>query len=630
MAMQSLHRTRQVLRHALPLLLGVACCVFLAHQLDGFDMSAMWAGVQQVTPWRWGLALAFTGFSFLAVARYDVIALRHFQMSRPSSQAMRAGATAIALGQTLGAGVVVGAFVRWRMMPGLPLSDAARLAGFVAVTFLAALSVVIAAAALVLPTPHIPTLLPPLILIGAALLVLVAFFFPVLGRGGRVISLPTLPALLALLSLCVLDTVFAALALYVLLPETLTLGFATLLPVFLIALGAAIFSGTPGGVGPFELTLLALLPHVPEAELLAGVLAFRAVYYALPALIGGAILLSRLARKSATDQAAAAPALFLPFETLPDTPQARAELGVLRQNGGAILRCETGSCGIVRTGQTLTALFDPLDGHSGSLAAPLRRAARAQNRIVCKYKITARQAVHARSAGWSVLHISDEAVLDPSLHALDGPAYRQLRRKIRQAEKAGISLSEANAPLPLEAMEQVSRAWEDKHGVPRGFTMGRFDGPYVSGQRVYLAHDNGQLIGFVSFHVSQREWCLDLMRVLPEAPDGTMHALVHLAITRAAAAGAARLSLAAAPALPGGATLLERGLRRRFHVLGGGPGLRQFKSCFNPEWQPLFMAAPGFAQLTLAALDLIRSVRLRSAPATPITVAVQPSISPAS
>lgn len=576
--------------------------------------------VTNVSLWQWGLALAATAVSFLAVARYDVIAQRHFQMNRSARQAMTVGATAIGLGQTLGAGAVVGTFVRWRMMPDLSFRDSARLTAFVTVTFMAALAVTIALAALILPTPHVPRYLPHGILVAAIVVVVVAFVFPVLTRQGHRFSLPTLPAIVALLFLCLTDTVFAALALYVLLPPDLALSFATFLPVFLIALGAAIFSGTPGGVGPFELTLLALLPHQPEPAVLGGVLAFRTLYYALPALLAGGVFLRHLLRP----RPAPLPAHDRAYLAIGDTPlsaDGRAELGVIRQNGGALLSCAAGRYGTVRTGQTLVALFDPIQGDAHGMARPLRHAARAQNRIACKYKISARHAVLARAAGWSVLHISDEAVLRPADHHTAGPAYRQLRRKLRHAEKANLQVDASGAHLPLGDMARVSAAWEARHGVPKGFSMGRFDDLYIGGQKVFLAYQDARLVGFVSFHATSHEWCLDLMRVLPDAPDGTMHMLVQHAITQAADIGVPRLSLAAAPAQPDGRSWIERHLRKTHHKHAGGSGLRQFKACFAPRWQPLFMAAPGRVQLCLAGIDLIRAINLRSTPATPIDCA---------
>ncbi|MGR3713629.1 MAG: phosphatidylglycerol lysyltransferase domain-containing protein [Shimia sp.] len=624
MTLNDVKPVRAVARHAFPILMGAACCWLLLDRLESFDIAALWQAVLDVSPAQWVLALLATIASFAAVSRYDVIAHRHFQLQRPQTEAMRAGATAIGVGQTTGAGAIVGAFIRWRIQPDMSLKNAARVTAFVTVTFMAALAVTIALAALTLPTPHVPALLPPLILLGAAAIAVTAFFFPVLSRKGRNVSFPTLSAMLALLALCMLDTGFAAVAFWVLLPADIALPFGTLVPVFLISLGAAIFSGAPGGVGPFELTMIALLPYHPDAALLGAVFAFRAVYYALPAILAGSVLLRRLWRTSPT-KTHTPRSNFVPFEASPQTQQSRAELGVIRQNGGAMLTCASGSYGTVRIGQTLLALFDPVEGSPGDMTTPLRQAARDQNRIACKYKISARQAVHARTAGWSVAHISDEALVAPKSHNTQGATFRQLRRKLRQAKRADVHVQIATGALPLQEMAQVSALWEDRHGVPRGVTMGRFEGGYIHRQKVFLAIQNNAVLGFVSFHTTATEWCLDIMRVLPDAPDGTMHLLVQTAIEAAAAESVDRLSLAAAPALPTGDTWAQRFLRKQVYIQGGGSGLRQFKSCFAPQWHPLFMAAPTNAQLTLAAFDVMRSVNLRSAPATPINSVAPPA-----
>ena len=615
--MQSLRSLRQLPKHVLPLAIAVACGWLVVERLEGLDMAALKAAMTTLQPHQWLIALVATAISFLAVARYDVIAHRHFQTGVRPRDATLGGATAIALGQTLGAGAVVGSFVRWRMQPGLSLIDAARISAFVAVTFLAALAVVIAVSALILPVPHIPGWLPAVILVSACCLAFLAFFFPVLRiLGGREIALPTLPAMGSLMALCLIDTVAAGIAFHALVPHGIELHLLMFLPVFLVALGLAILSGTPGGVGPFELTLLSMLPHLPHPELMAAIIAFRIVYYAIPAVIAAIALLRPLREHEkylATQPSDLADAL--------TTPLARAELGVLRQNGGSLVDCGHGICGIVRTGQTLTALFDPVDSHAGELATPLRRIARAQNRIICKYKITSRQAVHARREGWAVLHIADEALICTKSHDLKGASYRQLRRKLRQAEKAGISIDAPAAhDLPLTEMRRIAHAWEDAHGVARGFSMGRFEEGYVAEQKVLLACTDKGCVGFITLHRSAREWCLDLMRVLPDAPDGTMHALVNRAIELAREDDIPCLSLAAVPARPEGCHPVENTIRRKFDKHANGPGLRQFKQCFAPRWQPLFMAAPGWPQLTFAACDLIRSVRLDQPRTAPVQV----------
>lgn len=596
---------RKLLRPFLSAGLLLACAALLSARLEGLDLAALRRAFGGVTLDQWGLAALATGLSFLAVARYDVIAHRHFATHCPAPRAALAGASAIALGQPLGAGVVVGALVRWRMVPGLSLPLAARLSLFVALSFLAALLVTIALVRLAIPTAPLPAGVAVLILVAALALVGTAFFAPTLWIGRHRLTLPSLPALWALWLFCCLDTGLAAFALHCLLPAQVALSFAAFFPAFLLALGAAILSGTPGGVGPFELALLALLPATPEADLIAAILAFRILYYACPALIAAALLFRR------PDAAPAAP------HTGPrPTPSARAELGVLRQNGGAMVEVGRGTCGLVASGQTLVALFDPCHAHIGQLAAPLQRKARAQNRIACAYKITARHAAHARRAGWAVLHVADEAVIDTARHDLQGPTHRQLRRKLRHAEAAGLVIVQGG-PLPIRAMTAVAAAWDATHGPARGFSMGRFDPTYLRHQIVFLAWQGKTLLGFISLHRAGHEWCLDLMRARPDAPDGTMHALVHAAILAARAADVPCLSLAAVPAKAPFARPIETRLRRLVDRASGGTGLRQFKTCFAPRWQPLYMAAPTRAHLALAACDLARTIRAAPTPGAP-------------
>ncbi len=148
--------------------------------------------------------------------------------------------------------------------------------------------------------------------------------------------------------------------------------------------------------------------------------------------------------------------------------------------------------------------------------------------------------------------------------------------------------------LPLEQMTRVDQAWQHYHGAALGTTMGRFEPVYLSHQQVFLASKDQEIIGFVSFHVSTQEWCLDLIRILPGAPDGTGHALVREAIAVAADQALPRLSLAAVPDQP-----------LAHHI---DKGLRRFKACSGPRWQPLHMAAPNWWQMAVSISELLRLV----------------------
>jgi len=596
----------QVRKHAprqgVMLLLAAGFVALFYERLSGLDFIAIWRGFRAVDVMQWAGALLATGCSFWAVGRYDAVVHRILTTRTCEKQARRAGIAGIAISQTLGMGVFTGALVRWRMLPDVSLWQATRLSAAVTLSFLAGWAVV-TGVAVALFLPMLPPWLAVVPLGTVGVLIMASLFAPPLVLFNRRIQWPTLPAILSIIGLATLDTMAATAALYILLPDVVAVSFAALYPAFLLALGAALVSGTPGGVGPFEVTLLALLPDIGAEPVLGAVLAFRATYYALPALLGLA-LLARGA-KPATRPAATLtkPAVIPRLNSLiANAPFAEANL--LRQGDKMLLSQDENPASLIvaRTGQTLIALRDPLNPqHTVKALQTLRRTAYAQARIPCLYKCSARTAAHARRMGFRVLPIAQEIWLDPRKFIPDTPNHRQLRRKLRKATAAGITIARPDT-LPLPDMVTISDEWVRHNGGERRFSMGVFARDFVQSQRVYLAMQNGELQGFITLNTCRTEWSLDLMRQRGDAPDGTMHALLMQGIQDAATADLPRLSLAALP-YPHHPPLL-----RRLANTDGSNGLRQFKTAFATTRQTLYIAAPNRAALCLAGFDIARAI----------------------
>ena len=138
--------------------------------------------------------------------------------------------------------------------------------------------------------------------------------------------------------------------------------------------------------------------------------------------------------------------------------------------------------------------------------------------------------------------------------------------------------------------------------------MGHFEIGYLSTHFIARAEHHGRLCAFVTFQKSGNEWCLDVMRHTSEMPDGTMHALVHSAITAAKELGIERLSLAATPACPDPSSRFFRWSARRAVSKAGGTGLRQFKSTFAPKWEPRYAAAQTPLSMAIGLADITREV----------------------
>lgn len=559
----------------------------LSERLAEVDLAAVTQALSGVSRQHWVGALLMTAISFWAVGHYDAVLHRHFATGLPDAMTRRAGICAIAVSQTLGLGVITGAVLRWRMLPGQSLWQAARLTMAVAISFLAGWAVVTALVLLALPdAPFKPA---------AFALVLVAAGFGVTAliapRWG--FRWPNGFTLGRLIGLCAVDTLAAATAFHLLCPDSVSLPFFTLLPAFLLALGAGLATGTPGGLGAFEVSLLALLPATDPAPVLAAILAWRLMYYALPALLGAGVAIKGPPRRSLATPAATRL-----------MPQQCPEIGLAAQRWLSLQPVGQGEWLIGRTGHFMVAFASPSDGAS---VPDLTDCARAEGRLPVLYKCNARLAVTARAAGFAPILIARDAWLCPQTYRLAASTRAGLRRKLRRAEAAGVSVTCPDA-LPWPQLDRIAADWASGHGGERGFSMGRYSRDYLSGQRVYVAWQDGRPMAFASFHISAQIWSLDLMRHAAGLPDGTMHSLVQAAIEDAASANIPRLLLAAVPE----AAFSQSAQRhtRLLRALTGedGAGLAQFKSTFAPQWQRLYMAAPNRPSLIFAAASLARAI----------------------
>jgi phosphatidylglycerol lysyltransferase len=577
------------------LVAALALCLLLLGRLGSLDGAAVLAGLGAVGPGQWLGAALLTLVSFLAVAGHDETLHRHLATGIRPAAARRAGFAAIALSQFLGLGVLTGALVRWRMLPAISLGLALRLTLATSVAFLAGWALLAAGLLALLGAGD--GRWAAVLALAAAGAAAASVFAP---RRGW----PGLRVQARVLGLVALDCGAAALAFWVLAPAGVTL--AQVLPALVLAIGAGLVSGAPGGLGAVELTLLALLPQVPDEARLASVLAWRLVYFVLPALVAVGVVLvgprradRRRHPRDGTAEGAEAEAGF-------------AEAGLARQGQFAPLRAGFALWLAARLPNTLVALRQPL-GTASVLPADCRslaNLARAEGRGVALYKVPPRVAAAARLARWQVVPVAREAWLDPAGFDLAGPARAGLRRKLRRAAEAGV-LARAGQADPAD-LAAISAAWVRARGGEMGFSMGRFDPAYLAGQRLYVAWQGEWLVGFASFHCAPGEWALDLLRPDPAAPDGTAHALIAAAVADAGRAGLTRLSLAAVPeaAFPDArgpaATAgrrIARGATRR-----AGAGLYQFKSAFAPRWERLYLAAPRRPDLVLAAIEIRRAI----------------------
>lgn len=218
------------------------------------------------------------------------------------------------------------------------------------------------------------------------------------------------------------------------------------------------------------------------------------------------------------------------------------------------------------------------------------------------YKLDAATTAKLRRKGWAVAKVAKEAIISPQTWTTAGKARVSLRRKLRQAKKAGIQITHPTRDFPIAQMSNIASEWTRRHGVERGFSMGRYDPAYVIQQKVFLIWQRETLIGFVTFQNHGGSWHLDLMRMRSIAPAGAMQCTIVAAIEVAKRHAVETLSLAAVYDCPS-----------HTHGFTGAKdaatGLFQFKNSFGPKWRPLYHAAPNKFMFALSILVVTLAIQ---------------------
>ncbi len=571
-----------VLRRLLPLLILGLLTLFFWDDFATADWASILGLVKSISPHKWAVALCATAASFWCLAQYDVLAHRVINTGTPDRDARYGGGCAVGISQCTGFGPFVAAAVRFRILSDTSPIQIVAITAWVSTYFLLSWFIVATCIALPIHAGFGWMALPisAIVLVGIGAILIAS---PDIVVKGREFKLPSLTIGFQMLALAFADLACASLALWVLLPDSSAISFIAVFATYILALGAGLISSTPGGAGPFEMILLTALPWAENDTAVAGILAFRIVYYVLPGLISTCFCF--FFKPSKVQKPMQALNRFTKFDIV------HPEHAIVLQSDALLFQTESGSAPLLQTRNCMTVFRSMVRGEIADILPQFKKAARSNNRIPNLYKIHAKDAVRARQAGWTVLQMAREAYVNSTEFSVLGSKKRQLRRMLRKAEQAGITTKLLQDP-DWDVMETIHKDWCDSCGSEQGLTMGRFDRHYLSDKILFGAWKNGQLMAFASCVDTKDALSLDIIRRRHDCPPGTMHALIVEMIHAAKEEEIPEVCLAAVPSLH----------LRRFSK--NAADLERFKQCFAPKWRPLYFAAPNYWQLALATLDL--------------------------
>jgi uncharacterized membrane protein YbhN (UPF0104 family) len=289
---------RSTISAAISLLVLATAAFVLYELLRDADFDKVAAALKAQPIQKIATAGAFVVAGYITLTFYDLFALHTIGRHKvPYAVAALASFTSSTIGHGLGAAVLTGGLIRFRIYSGwgLTVVDIAKIAFVTGMTFWLGNAFLLGGATAYAPeaasaVDHLPSWINRAI--GLAGLAAIACYLlwltprrRAVGHAGWRIVLPSLRFTLVQIGIGALDLSLVTMAMYILLPPTPAVGFVTLLVIFLTATLLGTVSHAPGGLGVIELTMLVGLAQFQREELLAALLMFRALYFVLPLLL---------------------------------------------------------------------------------------------------------------------------------------------------------------------------------------------------------------------------------------------------------------------------------------------------------------------------------------------------------
>jgi len=240
-------------------------------------------------------AAAAIAASYGMLTFYDWFALRTIGASHvPYRIAAMASFTAYSIGHNVGATVLTGGAIRYRIYSswGLRLLDVAKLCFVTGLTFWLGNLAVLGLGMVCVPEAasaldHLPPWANRALGI-AALCALIGYVAYVqrqprsFGADRWQVTLPGGALTLVQIFIGVAELSCGAVAMSLLIPAEPHIGFVTLAVIFVFATLLGFASHAPGSLGVFDAAMLVALGQFNKEELVAGLLLFRLIYYVIP------------------------------------------------------------------------------------------------------------------------------------------------------------------------------------------------------------------------------------------------------------------------------------------------------------------------------------------------------------
>lgn len=219
------------------------------------------------------------------------------------------------------------------------------------------------------------------------------------------------------------------------------------------------------------------------------------------------------------------------------------------------------------------------------------------------YQVSDDMLPYLHGHGFAFFKLGEEAFVDLKTFTLSGNKMKGLRALKNKFSREQFHFELVNPPFSIELLEElkgISNEWLQGR-KEKGFSLGFFDEHYLNKAPIAIISDeNKRILGFMSImHVYDEHQTIsvDLMRVRPDAPSGTIDFLFLSLIDWAKRHGYDRFNMGMAPLANVGLSrfsfLSEKIAAQIFlhgHFIYHFQGLRKFKQKYTNIWEPKYLA----------------------------------------
>lgn len=221
--------------------------------------------------------------------------------------------------------------------------------------------------------------------------------------------------------------------------------------------------------------------------------------------------------------------------------------------------------------------------------------------------------------GFKFLKLGEEAAIDLNTFTLAGKKGAPLRTIKNKMNRGELTFKLLTPPFDQELVERlkkISDLWLEGR-TEKCFSLGSFDESYIERAPIGIIKVENEVVGFATImpHYSKHTVSIDLMRIIPNPPNGAMDALFIGLIEWAIEEGYDYFILGKAPLSNVGvnqfSTTKEKVAKYIYNYgnkIYSFKGLRKYKEKFYPEWRSVYLAYPKGTHLPNALIQLTKMI----------------------